>query len=42
MVLRPNDLSSPDWQLVCPAYVEGMMQGELWNEELDLQLIQIR
>jgi hypothetical protein len=23
--------------VICPAYIEGMMQGELWIEDLKLQ-----
>jgi hypothetical protein len=37
MILRPNGESPEEWQVICPAYIEGMMQGELWIEDLKLQ-----
>ena len=37
MILRPNGESPEEWQVICPAYIEGMMQGELWTEGLELQ-----
>jgi hypothetical protein len=37
MVLRPNGESPEEWRVICPAYIEGMMPGELWKEGLKLQ-----
>lgn len=41
MILRPSETPPRHWQLVCPAYIEGIMDGKLWNEEVDLEDIPI-
>jgi hypothetical protein len=39
LILRPSETSPLDWELVCPAYIEGAMKGELWDEKIDLKNI---
>jgi hypothetical protein len=35
MVLRP--VSEDEWRVVCPAYISGWMEGELWGDEEELR-----
>jgi Heterokaryon incompatibility protein (HET) len=36
LIMRPSETSPMDWQLVCPAYIEGVMGGELWDDTVKL------
>jgi hypothetical protein len=41
LIMRPAETSPIDWHLVCSAYIEGVMGGELWDETVELRDIPI-